>query len=296
MLEFKDITISDRSVVQPFLQQSPHRLCNFSFANQVIWQESFHSKFTIEDEMLILHFQLNGEPYFNFPIGRGDAKQTLEKMMKYAKMQKIKFCLSPLTEEMKAFLETNYLNLFSFATSRNYYDYLYQTKDLIALQGRHYQPKRNHINRFKKLYNYTYMPIIQQDISDCLQTHEQWIAEQNCKEDCPFEQETCAVKIALNNFEAIGMTGGLIRVDGKVAAFTLGQAINDTTFDICIEKALSQYEGAYSAINQLFLENHVANFPFVNREEDLGIEGLRKAKLSYHPHQLLVKYRAVLND
>jgi hypothetical protein len=296
MFQFQNLTVKDRSVVQPLLQQSLHPLCNFSFANQIIWEESFHSKFAIVGDMLILHFQLNEEPYFHFPIGRGNTKQMLEKMMEYAQSRKIKFCLMPLTEEMKSFLEENFPKRFTFTASRDYSDYLYQTKDLIELKGKQYQSKRNHINKFKKMYNYVYATITQQDIVDCLETHEQWIEEQNCSgENCPFEQETCAVKIALNNFEAIGMTGGLIRVEGKVAAFTLGQAINNTTFDICVEKALSQYEGAYSIINQQFLEHHVADFPFVNREEDLGIEGLRKAKLSYHPHQLLVKYRARFN-
>lgn len=294
MFNFKKLTVTDRSLVQPILQQSQHSLCNFSFANQIIWEESFHSQFALLDDMLILRFQLNGEHYFNFPLGTGDAKSTLEKMMEYAKMQNITLCLLPLTEEMKGFLEIHFPHRFSFTASRDYYDYLYKTTDLIELKGKQYQPKRNHINKFKKLYDYVYAPITHSDIADCLQTHEQWIDEQNCGEECPFEQETCAVKIALNNFDAIGLQGGLIRVDGKVAAFTLGQAINRNTFDICVEKALTQYEGAYSIINQQFLEHQVADFPFVNREEDLGIEGLRKAKLSYHPHQLLVKYRAVI--
>jgi len=297
MFQFKDLKVTDRNIVQPFLLQTPHQLCNFSFANQIIWEETFHSKFALVDEMLLLRFQINEGHYFHFPMGTGDAKPMIEKMMNYAKMQNIKFCLSPLTEEMKLFLETNFPNQFSFITSRDYYDYLYNTKDLIELKGKHYQPKRNHINKFKKLYNYTYSPITQQDINDCLEMHEQWIVEQDCGEEkCPFEQETCAVKVALNNFEAIGLQGGLLLVDGKVIAFTLGQPINSTTFDVCIEKALSQYEGAYSMINQQFLEHQVSNFPFVNREEDLGIEGLRKAKLSYQPYRLLVKYRATSNE
>ena len=294
MFEFKNLTIEDRAIVQPLLQQFSQQLCNFSFANQIIWEEAFHSKFVIVDDMLILRFQLNEDHYFHFPMGKGDVKLMIEKMMKYAKTQNIKFCLSPLTEEMKLFLETNFPNQFTFTTSRNFYDYLYLTKDLIELKGKQYQSKRNHINKFKKMYAYAYAPITRHDINDCLTTHEQWIEEQNCGgEKCPFEQETCAVKIALNNFEAIGMQGGLIRVDGKVVAFTLGQAINDTTFDVCIEKALAEYEGVYAIINQQFLEHQVVDFPFVNREEDLGIEGLRKAKLSYHPYQLLVKYRAM---
>jgi hypothetical protein len=297
MFQFKNLTVKDRGVVQPFLQQSPQQLCNFSFANQIIWEETFHSKFAMVDEMLILRFQLNEEPYFHFPMGRGDKKPMIEKMREYAKRQNIKFCLLPLSEEMKLFLETNFPNQFIFTSSRNYYDYLYKTKDLIELKGRHYQPKRNHINKFKKRYNYIYSPITQQDIKDCLDMHEQWIVEQDCGEEkCPFEQETCAVKIALNNFDAIGMQGGLLRVDGKVIAFTLGQPINNTTFDVCIEKALAQYEGAYSMINQQFLEHQAADFQFVNREEDLGIEGLRKAKLSYKPYQLLAKYRAEIDE
>jgi len=291
MLDFKRLTVEDRCIVQPLLQQSQSNLCNFSFANQIMWEETFHSQFALLDEMLIIRFQLNGKTHFYFPIGQGDVKQTLEKMMHYAQMQNIKFRMCPITEEKKAFLEENYPNQFIFSTSRDYADYLYKTQDLIELKGKDYQPKRNHINKFKKLYNYTFDPLTQQDIGDCLQMLEQWTVEQNCgKENCSFEQETCAAKIALNQFDAIGMQGGVLRVDGKVAAFTLGQVISADTFGVCVEKALSQYNGAYAMINQQFLEHQVADFPFVNREEDLGVAGLRKAKLSYRPYKLLTKY------
>jgi len=297
MFQFKELTIKDRPVVQPILLQSAAPLANFSFANQIIWAETFCPKFAIVDEMLIIRFQVNNVICFHFPMGKGDAKSALETMMNYANRQKIKFCLLPITEEMKLFLETNFPNRFQFTTSRDSYDYLHKTNDLIELKGRHYQSKRNHINKFKKLYSYQYAPITRRDIADCLEMHQQWIDEQDCGgENCTFEQETCAVKLAFQHFEAIGMQGGLVRVDGKVVAFTLGQPITDTVFDICIEKALTEYEGAYTIINQQFLEHQVSDYPFVNREEDLGIEGLRKAKLSYQPHRLLVKYRAVVEE
>jgi len=293
MLVFKNLTIENRAEIQPMLLQSSYPLSNFSFANQVIWAETFHPKFTIIDDMLISLFRIKKESYFHFPIGKGDVKSALDEMMKYAKKMNTPCCIAALTEDMKLFLETNFPNQFTFTTSRNFYDYLHKTKDLIELKGKQYQSKRNHINKFKKMYSYVYAPITYRDIDDCLETHEQWIDEQDCGgKRCTFEQETCAVKIALNLFDKIGMQGGLMRVDGKVIAFTLGQAISDTVYDICIEKALSEYEGAYAIINQQFLEHQVADYLFVNREEDLGIEGLRKAKLSYHPYQLIPKYSA----
>jgi hypothetical protein len=134
----------------------------------------------------------------------------------------------------------------------------------------------------------------EEDIPACLEMHRQWSILHCQKENTTLESESCATRKALQLFNQLELKGGVLRVDGKVIAFTLGQAINPTTFDICIEKALSDYEGAYPMINQQFLKHQLSNYIYVNREEDLGEEGLRKAKLSYHPLKLVSKYNATL--
>jgi len=191
-------------------------------------------------------------------------------------------------------MEEHYPDKFSFSFLRDYSDYLYNTQDLIFLQGKKYQSKRNHINKFKKMYNYQYINMNQDDIPECIDMHRQWAALHCEKGNTQLNGDSCATLKALQLFNKLDFKGGVLRVDGKIAAFTLGQAINNSTFDICVEKALPDYEGAYSMINQQFLKHQASAYTYVNREDDVGEEGLRKAKLSYHPAQLINKYRAVL--
>lgn len=297
MLSFKLIKLEDKQLLQPIISQIPYQLCNFTFANMIIWGVSYSPAYCIIDGMLCIISQPDEEKYFNFPLGSGDEKQVIDKLMAYAQQQNIPFKMINITEEMKAKLEAFYPNKFKFSFSEDYSDYLYNTDDLLYLQGKRYQPKRNHINKFKRLHpDYTYNSMTVNDVEDCFEMHSRW-AKEHCKHDKEnetLEYETCATRKALFLFEQLGLKGGVLRVKGKVVAFTLGQPINNHTFDICIEKALSEYEGAYPMINQLFLEDQVSNYNFVNREEDLGEEGLRKAKLSYYPVKRIAKYGATL--
>jgi hypothetical protein len=294
MFSFKLIKLEDRPVLHPILSQIPYQLCNFTFTNIIIWGNLFSPAYTMVDGMLVIVSQPKGRLYFNFPLGHGDAKTVIDKLIQYAREKGIPFKMINITEEMKMFLEQYYPDKFIFSLSRDYSDYLYSVQNLIFLQGKKYQPKRNHINKFESLYNYQYSPMSENDIPECLQMHQQWSMLHCQKRNTTLESESCATRKALQLFTKLDLEGGVLRVDGKVIAFTLGQAINDTTFDVCIEKALSDYEGAYPMINRQFLKHQLADYTYVNREEDMGEEGLRKAKLSYHPLKLVSKYSATL--
>ncbi|KAA6307012.1 hypothetical protein EZS27_041324, partial [termite gut metagenome] len=173
-----------------------------------------------------------------------------------------------------------------------YSDYIYLHEDLVALKGKKYQPKRNHINKFKKEYNYEYVPITSDTISDCLLLEVEWqkTNEQRQGEDASDENQ--AVVYALRHFEELGLTGGILYANGKAAAFTYGMPINQDTFGIHVEKADININGAYPMINHEFACRIPKQYMYLNREEDLGIEGLRKAKLSYYPEIVLDKYIA----
>ncbi len=294
MLSFKLIKLEDRSVLHPIVSQIPYQLCNFTFANMIIWGSTYSPAYSIIDGMLVVVSQPNGKQYFNFPLGTGKIKPVIDKLIQYAGKEGIPFKMINITDEMKVLLEEYYPDTFTFSLLRDYSDYLYNTQDLIFLQGRNYQPKRNHINKFKKLYDYQYTNMNHNDIGECLEMHQQWSLIHCEKGNSTLENEACATRKALQLFDKLELKGGVLRVDGKVIAFTLGQPINNSTFDICIEKALPDYDGAYPMINQQFLKNQVSGYKYVNREEDLGEEGLRKAKLSYHPVKLISKYSAKL--
>jgi hypothetical protein len=260
----------------------------------ISWGANYSPAYTFIDGMLVLVSHIDGEHYFNFPLGVGNVKAVMDTLIQDAQKKQSPFTMINITDEMKVLLEMYYPNQFSFSFSQDYSDYLYNTQDLLLLQGKKYQSKRNHINQFKNRYNYNYHSMTQHDVAECLEIHQQWVVKHCQKGNYMLDNETCATKKALQLFTVLELKGGVLRVDGKVIAFTLGQAINNTTFDICIEKALAEYEGAYPMINQQFLIDKVSGYRYINREEDLGVEGLRKAKLSYYPIQLISKYSATL--
>lgn len=297
MLSFKLIKLEDKPLLQPIISNIPYQLCNFTFTNMIIWGATYSPAYCFIDGMLCIISQPEEKKFFNFPLGEGNEKQVIDKLIAYAKQQEIPFKMINITEEMKTKLENFYPDKFKFSFSEDYSDYLYNVEDLLHLQGKKYQPKRNHINKFKRLYpDYTYNSMTVDDVDDCFKMHQQW-AKEHCQHNHDnemLELETCATRKALYMFKQLDLKGGVLRVNGKVAAFTLGQPINNNTFDVCIEKALSEYEGAYPMINQCFIEDQVSNYEFVNREEDVGEEGLRKAKLSYYPVRQIAKYSASL--
>jgi hypothetical protein len=173
-------------------------------------------------------------------------------------------------------------------------DYLYLTEDLIKLEGRKYHRKRNHIKQFKEKYFYEYIPLTPEWISECLRLETEWCDLRHCEAVPGLLNESIAIQEAFTHFDDLGMKGGAILINGKVEAFALGEPLSQDTVVIHIEKANSAYEGLYSLINQAFLENQWSGYTYVNREQDLGEEGLRKAKESYFPHHMINKYTITL--
>ena len=165
--------------------------------------------------------------------------------------------------------------------------------DLAELKGKHYQPKRNHVNKFRKEYRYNYEPLTPDLIPVCLQFESEWCMKHGYIENENIRNERRALTYALHHFEELDLTGAVISVDGKIAAFTFGAPISHNTFGVHYEKADINIDGIYSAINQEFASHLPEQYIYLNREEDLGIPGLRQAKLSYHPVLLLEKTKAI---
>jgi len=165
---------------------------------------------------------------------------------------------------------------------------------LIELKGRKYHRKRNHIKQFQEKYSFQYIPLAPEWIPQCLQLQTEWCDLRDCEASPGLLNESLAIKEAFTHFEELGVKGGAILINGKVEAFTLGDPLNPETIVIHIEKANPAYEGLYPTINQAFLEHQGSGYTYVNREQDLGEEGLRKAKESYFPHHLVNKYTITL--
>lgn len=290
MIQFKDIELSDREAITSITMKSPRRNCDLSFSNLCSWRFLYDTQYAIKDGFLFFKFWANGSLAYMMPVGEGNLKQGVIELIQDANKEGKPFRMLGVCQNMKADLEEILPNRFAFVTSNDYADYVYLREDLATLKGKKLQSKRNHINKFKRLYpNYEYAEITTDNISECLKLEEEWCKVNDCHEFQGTGNERRALTYALNNFHEIGLYGGLLRVDGKIVAFTFGMPINADTFGTHVEKADTTIEGAYTMINQEFAKHIPEQYTYINREEDLGIPGLRKAKMSYNPTMLLKK-------
>ena len=297
MIEFKDITPQDKELITSFTRHSHRRNCDLSFSNLCSWRFLYHTQFAISDGYLLLRFWAEGELVYMMPIGQGDLGKVLEALIQDAHQEKAPFCLLGICTDMCADLESLMPGRFQFTADRDYADYLYLRTDLATLAGKRFQPKRNHVNKFKRMYpNYEYTAITSDRIQECLELETEWCKANNCDQHEGTGNERRALVYALHHFEELGLTGGILHVDGRIAAFTFGMPINQDTFGVHVEKADTRIDGAYAMINFEFANHIPEQYTYINREEDLGIEGLRKAKLSYQPAIILEKYTACLYD
>jgi hypothetical protein len=231
-----------------------------------------------------------------FPVGEMPLKSAINLIVDDAHERNLHFKIIGATREMYDLLSEEFTARFEFLPNRDASDYLYLTEKLISLSGKKLQSKRNHINKFKaENKNWAYRKITDdKGIADCITMLQEWekVEKERLLETQQFEYQ--AIMTMLENFFILELVCGAIYVDNRIVAFSLGEQLTDDTFVIHCEKAFSGIQGAYSIINQQFVQNEASNFKYVNREEDLGIENLRKAKLSYQPEFILEKGQIIL--
>ncbi|MEG1563046.1 MAG: phosphatidylglycerol lysyltransferase domain-containing protein [Bacteroides sp.] len=297
MIEFKSITLQDKEAITAYTQNSPRRNCDLSFSNLCSWQFLYHTQFAFIGGFLVFRFWADEKLAYMMPVGKGDLKGVLTALIEDADKEKQPFCLLGSCACMKADLEAILPGQFLFTSDRDYADYIYLHNDLATLKGKKFQPKRNHINKFRHSYpNHEFAPITPGEVQECLDLEAEWCKVNHCDQQEGTGNERRALLYALHHFEALGLSGGILRVDGKIVAFTFGMPINQDTFGIHVEKADATIDGAYAMINYEFANRIPEQYIYLNREEDLGIEGLRKAKLSYQPETILEKYMVCLQE
>lgn len=290
-MEFKELTLSDRAWITEKLTEDQRQGCEFTFGNNFIWRKIYGVEATELFDCAVIRFHSNGQTCYSFPLGGGNKRKAVEALIAIAAEENQPFQMSTILAEDKAGLEEWFPNRFDITEERDNFDYIYLTEKLTKLAGKKLHGKRNHIARFKD-NNWSYEPMNSDNKMECLKMNEIWCDRQQCKWNQDMEDEFCAVKEAIENFEALGFVGGVLRVNGEIVAFTIGEPLNKETFVVHIEKAFAEIQGAYPMINQQFVEHECQEYTYVNREEDTGAEGLRKAKLSYYPELLLEKYSA----
>lgn len=291
MLEFRDIDISDREHITACLRKSDFMGCEYSFANNMAWKRLADSKISFYRNFYIVcsSDRTDNIPYFNFPSGDGDYRELFSELGKYTCSLGFPLRITGVTEKSLDMLKEMFLDSFTYEYDRDSSDYIYRSSDLINLSGKKYHGKRNHLAHFQSL-DYTFSMIEEKDFDDCISFCTEDYNNRYREGNYSSVAEQYAINTYFNYFGELGLKGGIIRIDGKVSAVTIGEPLNSDTFCVHIEKADRNFDGIYTAVNNLFAKSAAVDFEYINREEDLGIDGLRKAKLSYHPVFLLNKY------
>lgn len=306
MIRFKDVTLSDKAIIQRFTMFGERQNCDLSFANIICWQFLYNTQYAIVDDYLVFRFFTGHHLAYMMPLaeprdhGDGILKVLPEEECNDNVLKAIRddsvamghpFLMLGVCNYMLDIIESKFPGFFISESFRERADYIYTREKLIHLTGKKLQGKRNHINKFKTLYpKYEYKSLTLDLIPACIELESRW--KQKAKDGRygrGINEEYRSIIRAFNYWEKLELVGGTIWVHDKLIAFTYGCPINNSTFDVCVEKADTDYEGAYAMINHEFISHLPENYYYINREEDLGDEGLRRAKLSYKPDILLEK-------
>lgn len=286
--DFKKLVFSDKPLLDSLLKESQPQISELTFTNLFVWNDSEPVQISrVGETMLLQRKKPRDEKTFLLPpLG----KQSITSVLKILRTLKLgNYQVPPLygiTPEQSQQMSKEGVRI---EPDRDNWDYVYLTSDLADLPGDKYHPKRNLIKRCLSRYKCEYVPIEQLEINDCLQLQTQWCNLRTCNMVPGLEAENTAIKTTFDNYEYLNVFGGAIYVDDILEAFTLAESLNNETAVIHFEKANPEIEGLYQVINQWFCQKTLKDFKFVNREQDLGVSGLRKAKQSYYPHHMVEK-------
>jgi len=298
MISFERLTTARKAEYDQYLMHCGQRGCEYSFVNLYLWGRQTAA---FLDGYLVLFSHFNGHSVYPFPIGKGDIRPVLDAIIADSRERGIPCRITSLTQGDMELLEACYPGRFRFRCDRSDFDYVYSIDDLADLKGRKFQQKRNHMNKFEATYpDHQLIPLDIHNLDLARAFISGWFRHRQA--DDPhhdFHLEQIAIQRAFDNYEALELEGLLLMVEGQVAAVSMGSRLSQDTFDIHFEKAADDVPGAYGAINRGFARAIRQRYPeirYLNREDDLGIPGLRKAKLSYNPAFLVEKCWAYLAE
>lgn len=293
MLDFKRIELTDRSWAEELLAKADFRGSEYAFSNNYIYRKIYHIEVArMDDYYLVRTHKHDRELSYLFPAGAGDLRPVIDALAADAAGQGVPFRMHGACQQAVDQLEAAFPGRFQFTPVRDNFDYIYERERLVTLSGKKLHAKRNFVNRFlaEQEGKWQFEQITDANLDECWAMNEQWCAEVGCEDSESLTEESCAVRNCFNNFHSLGLRGGLLRVEGRIVAYTMGRPLSSDTFIVHIEKAFAEVAGAYPMINQQFVTHCCEGFRYINREDDVGDEGLRRAKTSYKPDILLEKY------
>ena len=290
-LDFKPFSPEDKHLYEDYLFNESCRGCEFSFANLYLWGRQ---SFAEIDGNILFFSQFDRRTVYPFPLGKKDKRAALDAIIEDSRARGIPCRITGMSHADGEYLDSLYPGKFKFHTDRGSYDYVYDINNLAELSGKKYHSKKNHLNRFSDIFSgYKALPITHENIAFAEDFVNSWFANKESESpDSDYMMEKFALKKAFNHYFEIGLEGMIILYGTEILALTMGSRLSPDTFDVHFEKARADVNGAYAAINYEFARYIRAKYPDVkhlNREEDMGIEGLRRAKESYKPTHLIEK-------
>ncbi len=296
MHKLHTVSLDDKSWIKEILSQVDFYTCEYPFGN--IFSYGAKMEILVGEVSGCLVTKCIQDDYVMYccPVGKGNLKDAFDFILSDAEKDGRDFEIFGISPDTAEFMSKNYADTLDIFLVRDTFDYIYSSDDLINLSGKKYQPKRNHISYFMKNNNWSYERLTKENIPECLEMSKLWL--EGCLEEYreELEGELKIIERVFDNYDKLDFVGGLIRADGRVVAYTMGEPASDDVFCVHIEKAFSDIRGAYPMINQQFVKNELSEYKYINREDDTGAENLRKAKLSYYPVILAEKYEAKLKD
>ncbi|BBL62781.1 hypothetical protein MARBORIA2_11130 [Methanobrevibacter arboriphilus] len=287
-IEFKPISLSDKPIFDDYFNKTNFNNAEKNFSNLFMWRKTYEYEYAIINDCLCIKGKLRDskKPFCHFPYGGCDIKDSLSLIKEVFKKEGDTLIIKPLLPEMKKCLEKT-LEDFTLIEDRDSFDYIYKSNKLITLSGSKLRNKRRWLKKFRESYDYNYEEINSNNLIEAKEFTINTIKNSNNDTD-----EIIAMEEMFDNLFELGIKGCIIRIDGKIVGVSTGEELTKDTVVIHCERADTNFEGIYNCINQEFCEKQWSNYEFINREEDLGIEGLRQAKLTYRPDLLLSKYIA----
>lgn len=300
-IPFHPINLEDMWWYKAREREDNVQACDSIFGSIFLWSKAYYTEVAKIAGCAVVRYYIQGQQVYSCPMGgtEENRQQALETILKLAHAKNEKLWLSVFSESQKEHVQKYFPGIFEIDGIRDRYDYVYETERLATLKGKKLSAKRNHINRFIEKYEWSYEKITYANKELCWELEQNWFDLHMQEPDAQkreLEAEKQAIRTALDHYEELDFTGGILKADGKVAAFTIGERLNQDTMVVHFEKAYPDMQGAFQLINREFAANNCKGIKYINREEDTGDPGLRKAKMSYYPDKFAKKYYAIESD
>jgi hypothetical protein len=281
---FRPFTLEDREFLEAAFRRAAYRLCEYSYATQFCWRSWNESRWAQADGWILVRYREHGQDRFLCPIGTGDPAEAMlacfDRLAALGSEPRVDFVPDQVRERLARD------GRFRFDPDPANHDYVYRRSDLADLPGKKYARKRNHVSRFLRNPSWSFDRVGVAEVPECLAFLDDWCRGHGCEEDPRLEYEVEALRVCLEHQEALRQTAYVLRLSGRIVGLTLGDLLTEDTFAVHYEKAYADQDGAYQMLARETARAVPDGVVFIDREQDMGVEGLRQSKLSFFPDHL----------